>query len=100
VPSSSRRRPRRSSVPALLQDRPNRARRLGDVGKQLGERVAYVSGAPPRFSAGTLSISAAMQNTLRLASERVELRARCGHGVRVEGVALASLTNTIMQPRC
>ena len=49
--SSSRRRPRRSCVPDLLQNRPDRARRLGDVGEQLGQGVTHRQRGAPRFSA-------------------------------------------------
>ena len=74
-----------------LQERPNRARRLGDVGEQLGQRVPHRqrAAAPVLGGQHVVDERAAMQNALLLTPERLDLRERrgaSGAGVTVVAV--------------
>ena len=64
----------------VLQKGPDRARRLGDVGEQLGQRVAHRQGLAAPFLGRQHIVDerAAMQNALLLAPKRVDLRERRG----------------------
>ena len=70
-----------------LQERPNRPRRLSDIGEQLGERVAHRQGLAAPFLGGQHIVDerAAMQNALLLAPEGVELGERWGRRARRRG---------------
>ena len=63
-----------------LQKRPDRARRLGDVGEQLGQRVAHRQGLAAPFLGRQHIVDerAAMQNALLLPPQGVDLIAREG----------------------
>jgi hypothetical protein len=70
-----RQRARRQTL-VVLEERPNRARRLGDVGEQLGQRVVahrQGSAAPLLGGQHTVDERAAMQNALMLEAESVDL---------------------------
>ena len=70
----------RTSFPRDLQDRPNRARRLRDVGEQFGQRIGHRQRFAAAFLGGQHIVDerAAMQNALLLAPERVDLSERPG----------------------
>jgi hypothetical protein len=65
---------------AVCQQRPDRARRLGDVGEQLSQRVPHRQrpAAPCLGRQHVVDQHAAMQNALLLTPERLDLRERRG----------------------
>ena len=78
-PTAVRRVTRPLSYPPVrgLQKRPNRARRLGDVGQELGQGVPHRqrAAAPGLGRQHVVDERAAMQNALLLTPERLDLRA-------------------------
>ena len=61
-----------------LQDRPDRARRLGDVGEQLGERVAHRQGLAAPFLGRQHVVDEALRCRMRCCCRR--RASRCGSG--------------------
>lgn len=63
-----------------LQEGPDRARRLGDIGEQLGQRLTQRQGLPalPLGGEHVVDEGAALQNALLLTLQRLDLWERRG----------------------